>query len=511
MVLTKLNKILATILLLNFCLLIPVFYNVNGVTDPFSFWHMAYLKSVLFSDHLIPNNVYNPSYLMGSMMIMADLIKIIAIDPTIFQFLPINGIALIFAYIYLCKKFSNSIIAIFLTTILMLNTTTPTEFITTWPHAYGYLLFIFFISVYLDLVQYEKIHSILLLIILYISISFMSYTAEIWSICFALFINLCIFLFSKPSKKSIKLRPHLFLVFLVITLGFNKAFYSTYLPHGRFLDSLIESSNNFLFYGNLFHPIEIGEYIYRAEPNNLLSITTYGYISFIVFIVLICISLQAKNVFNNYQDFDKVVSFQLALLFITIADMIGYAMRGILTFRYIYFIFPLLLLISLNLTDIYIFKKYKLIILAILVAFIVSHTMLSWQDERTISSSPNQYMYLENSADWIINHSINKLILTDLLTGNKFLLQSVSKGTYLERTFWDAKTYGLIVEATNNGDNRLRNLPPYVVININIKKIYSLEWGVFKPFKNYIYKINSNKLIDKIYDDSKILIYDTTK
>ncbi len=510
------NNILIYFSFFLICLSFPLFFSINGVTDPFSFWHTAFVHKFLSEAHFpIEDVVYSPKYIPGAISMLLLISKVTAISPKELQFFPVVGLILPVVYYAMCKKFSDYTPYIFIITLIMLNIPTPMTFFTTWPHAFGFLLYLCFIHLLYKVMEHKSPEGVILLFISFFSVHFYSYTAEMWILsffsCIILLISI-VFLISKNELVRKKLLLNLLLSFLVIFFEFNKIFYEAYLPRGRFVSTVVESSKVFFYnYDTFFSLGESSNYAYHTEPNLLLSLSGILYLALTLIVICAGIAyslyllLKSKDPLNFFISPKVETYFKYSLLFAGISDLAVYAARGVITLRYVYFIFPLVVLISLK--ELPLKKKNQVGILLVLLLLVSSHTALSWQGNKI--SNPTLYKDYEASANWFLENSVQNKALIDLVTGNKYLLESVVRGTYFEKCLITSEHYEMIVNSDNSLMSDLSNYSPYLIINTELKKINSVQWDTYEPFSNYLKDINSNENINKVYNDNKMWIFVT--
>jgi len=510
----RFNKFLIFVLFIILSFFLPIFYSTKGVTDPFSFWHTAYIQKFINTSHFpLEDSLYSPKYIPGAMSMLIIFAKVTGIEPKSLQFIPIVGLMLPITYYSLCKKFTAKEIYIFIVTLMMLNIPSPMEFLTTWPHAFGYYLYLVFLLAYCDIFKTRTVEKLIIIMLVFLGIHFYSYTAESWALSFLIVINIVLLVLSFLNKNyRTKVRINLLVLFLVVFLGFNKIFYEAYLPQGRYINTMIESHRLFFYnYGKLFSLPETDKYIYRAEPNLILSLLGFIYVSSLITIILLVGFIVFRNIIKNKRFVETVKNlsefsfFKIAIVTVGVIDIIIYAAAGVVNLRYIYFLFPLLVLISLNQLNIK--NLFKLNILLILLFVITSHTFLSWQSDKFIFNN-SKYRDMEPSAYWFFENTLEKKAIIDLRTGNKYLLESLFKNTNFERSFINADGYQLLVEGTHSNSN-LRNIAPYVVINKRLNRIQTLKWGNFEPIYKYSTQINENVNLRRIYEDDFIWIFKT--
>ena len=117
---------------------------------------------------------------------------------------------------------------------------------------------------------------------------------------------------------------------------------------------------------------------------------------------------------------------------------------------------------------------------------------------------------MEPSAGWFLSNSATNHALTDLVTGNKYLLYDASKQIIFKKSLIGLDEYKLIVAPESNvTSKKLKDFSSYVIVNTKETSIKSMKWGYYNPFSKYINSINNNKHMNKIYGDKYIFIYHT--
>lgn len=521
--LSSLNRKLLFLLFILLSISIPFSYANQGVSDPFLFWHIAFVEEFLNEDHFpFEDKVYSPEYIPGAITMLLLIAKVSSIPPKILQFLPIMGLILPIILLALCKRVSSSMLLGCISVLIIMNIPEPTSFFFFWPHAFGFALYIPFILIYSIMVERKNVEYIILILILFISVHFYSYTVESWLIIFAISLNILIklpdILMGLNAKSSNKdLTAKLSIAFLIIFFGFNSIIYESYIPRGRYVSTLVESYQNFLFYNSLFFSNNIPHSkftYYRLEATPLLPITSFLYfiIMLLIFLwsfvfILNKLTKHEKGV-NISKRLLKSVAVKYALLIVGLGDIIIYGARGVIPWRYIYFIFPIIILFSLN--EIMLKRNIKMIILISLLILSVTHTGLIFKYNIFITD-PDKYSNLEPSALWFVQYSPEKEILSDLRTGNKYLLESVCKDSYVEKHIISSRDYELLVDNkySMEKNNYLYDISPFVIINTKLKLLQSLDWHNYEPFTIHLNDLNRNLNLHKIYDDNTVWILKT--
>jgi len=501
----RLNKILIIILSIIIISSIPIFYSVNSVTDAFSFWHMAFVQKFLYASHFpMFDQIYNANNIPGAISIVLILSKISQIPPSLLQFIPIVGVLLIGIYFITCREISNSIILSILATFLMINIPEPMTFFTIWPHAFGFFLFIVFTFLMVQYLKNFDIRWIILIILVYLAVHFYSYTVEAWLILFSVLISFIFFFYTRNLQISKKLFLNAFILFLIF-LGFNQIFYEGYLAKGRFLNTITESTE--LFFNDYLNlNIQNREYMYNSANNSFTTISGFLYISISSAIIIFFLIFLIKEHFWNSRKYDERNIFLFITLFlIAIFDILIYAAIGTFQLRTIYIFFPILLIIALPILTT---PKKTLLILSILSIIIFSHSLFSWTNEAYISNS-NQYEFLKASSNWFFTNAIEYDALSDLRTGDKFLLEGIENNKFYINNIINYNHYSFIVDTSPSltESKNLEKIARYLILNTYSNRIESLSWEYYKPFETFMPTINQNIFLNKIYSDPFISIF----
>lgn len=506
-------------IILSFIILIyflPIIYSRQGLTDQFLFEHIAYVRFFLDSSHFpLVSEVFSPKYVPGTFSFYLIFCKITNISPETFQYLPVVGLLLPIAYYAVCKKFTNSMIYSLVFTVFMIHMVPPTNFLTVWTHSWGYFLFLIVILLFTRIFINKSFSVIVSLLILFISIHFYSYTVEMWVIVFSISLNsLLVLMLYINRDESIRrtMSSNISLAFVIICLTFNKIYYDVYLAKGKFIDTFLGSLDTFC-YTLILHEksYKIGEFTYYGESHILMSLLGFICYFLITFLIIsvVCITILSficKNQrFKSIVKLDKSLYFKVSLLCVSIMDIFLYAMGGLLTTRTIVYILPIVALISLE--ELKIKAIYKQTFMLVLLIAVLSHTYFSLYYE-PLPVDYSKYAYIEPSVDWFSSHA-GKEALTDLRTGNKYVLDFASKKISFNRILINSTRYGMIVHSSSYNTNKLNYISNYIIINTKIDSVQSMEWGNLKPFSKYLYYIDRNINMHKIYNDDSIYVYNS--
>lgn len=521
---SSLNRSLLVLLIVLAATIVPVLYCIQGITDIFLFWHVAFVEKHINSTFIpLEDPLLNIKYFPGAILIILIISRVTGLAPGVIQFTPIIGMLLPIVYYSLARKFIHSGVIAAIIVLMMMNIPTPTTFFTIWPHAFGFLSYLIFTLACLHVVQDITLKRykgawVLLIMIVFFAIHFYSYTAESWAISLSIIYTLLVIttgLLFKYRVASLKTIGGLTAAFLIVLFAFNQIFFESYLPRGQFISTMLSSSEIFLNSNNLFFlSQEIGEYIYQPEPHPLLSLLTLLYLSLTVGIILLGVVISVRHLFlykqskSIHKKYEREIYWLYSLFMVGAIDMLIYAARGVITWRYIYFIFPLLAgsflgCITKN-------ERAKICILTIILCITLVHTGLSWQAEKFVFN-PSKYEDTEYSIGWFKANAASPEALIDLRTGNKYLLEFTKKNEEFQRRDVLSDHYKYIVdpEYSTNTNHHLSSIAPYIIMNMDLKKIESTEWQYFKPFYYYSSDINSNVNLQKVYSDSKIWILKT--
>jgi hypothetical protein len=449
------------------------------------------------------------SNLSGYAIMLLILEKITTIKLETLPFTVLLGPFFIVNYYILSKELTGSSInSLLLTLVVAFGFATP--YYSTWPHGWGFLLYLLFIFIYSKIIINKKMNYIILLIVVFAATNYYSYTAEVWMIFLSLLINIMILFFAYlKSENQLKnsMTKSIPLVCIVIFLSFNGVAYDAYLPNMN-LDAISDSINLFfaqLSIGNA--SIDPYKYVFQSPPLlSWINVTIMALFTFPVFITMI--SDLRKIVKATSLEFIKFLCLRWSIALISIVDAVIYATVGVLFFRYILFIFPVLAIASLN---IIIPSKQKIITLFLTIVVILTVISFSWSWSLDVkNTSTSSYSEFNYGAKWLYANSVNKKIISDHYTLSWYQIVFANIKNKLEGYYYSNDVFFHLVDPTYTkyGDKYFQNY--YVIINQKFgdHKTWAGGWNDFKPINNYDENIRNNVNLHKVYSDGYVSILD---
>ena len=147
----------------------------------------------------------------------------------------------------------------------------------------------------------------------------------------------------KPHDYSKVVSPYgLALLTIVIMLGFNRMVYYSYLPNTRIeFEATATSVSTFL--QKYLHPYEQFAYYYTV-PQIYSLINILLVVLILTPIVVGIVRILYKTLIKKYymsNHFSSLFCIQVAIMSVLFVDLMIYSIAGVLTFRYILFMFPI--------------------------------------------------------------------------------------------------------------------------------------------------------------------------
>lgn len=506
---SQINEVLVITLVFLVSFFPMVLYSKFGLHDPFLNNHIAYLVRVS-NDTNIDFSSGILRYIPGYGIMLISLSKICGISLEIIEFLPLCGPIFIFSSYALAKRLLSSPITASLFTILVVYGY-ALPYYSVWPHGFGFFLYLLFILIYFLIFDGKnKVILISLLTIIFIAIHLYSYTAEIWVIPLLIFVYifLAILAFLKRERLNKHLNINILLSFIVIMLTFNKLFYDSLSILN--ITMLTESFQLFIGHWGGFLGLNVGneKYIYKSLASPILSWVNFSYLVCLIIPVISYVILFVKDIFQkNVSKLTNLNCLGMAMALVLITDISAYALSGVLFLRYIFFIYPLLVLIALKQASIR--NSIKTIFLLSLLILCITSFCLNYSLDLSITSS-SKYDEFEPSANWYFEKVFPyNLPLTDHYTGGRYDIVAAHRDESFMQFFYNQNIYEYLVDneyiSKENAFFENRN----VIINKKFgdKKTWSGGWHDFEPLKNYFEEINTNINIKKIYDDGIVWIF----
>ncbi len=499
---TNLEKIISVSLILAI-IVHMTFLSLNSYIDPFLNDQIAYITLNISNPHFSFFEGYlNNLPAFSSFIFM--LSQVTGISPSHLRFIPILGpIFILVLYMFGNVIFKRPIYSACITYIMYMSFSGP--YYSIWPHGFGFMLFIPFIFVFYRVMDKKKWEYIILALLIFVSLHFYSYTAELWAIPFVIFLNVYIYLTAKDKNKY--LTTSIATSFIVILLASNELIYQNLskLGSNSLFDSIQLFSYKFLHANNQFAE----QFVYQSISPKALSSLNLMYIILIAspIAILIMIKLyQFIKIRKIRYVFKKEDAFWFALIVTAIFPIIAYSFMGVILMGYIMFIYPLIAFFFVNkhLKKSYLKYSYLFLLIFLITSIVSWNWAVGTSFGGSIISSNDNFKEFEPSANWFLKNRDDNIFISDHYTGGIFAVIGANNEIPIIKSqdyeyYYPPSYEGLV--SSNSSNNALKN--NYVVINDKYidKKVWAGGWGDFQPLYYHTNNINSNKNINKIYND----------
>lgn len=512
LIISKLNKYLAYILLCIVILFPSVLFSKLQITDEFLYQVAGFVKYQSESTFLFDSGYYGTNalqkFLPGYPILIAMLSKVTGVVADRLMFLPLGSVILAVCIFSIAKKIFDSAGVAFFCALYSSYELSLLNHYNIFAYSWNYPLYILFVSILIDLYSNKKWQSILLLFILFFGAFLIHYNVPIWMMIALFILSLMSYIKTKCSTHEYYNQYwYLLTSLLVIYVGYSKIFYNVWLPN--FKTSIIGDSTN-LFTNQISAQVlaqssSIEKYRILSQWDSHISSLRLLMIIIIITPILIGIIISMKSViFNNNFPIDSSL-FQLIIaigLVTATTDMAIYGSYIGINVKYLTFFLPIVSVIFLS--GMKFNKFYKNAFIIILLFVVMTTFVLTIQHyEKNPFSTTEQF---EPSKEWFYGSiDSSKTILADLGTFGIFIMVPPNY-TLVYPKFFTSYDYEYIVNASSIHKPNV----DYVIIDSK-SKIYKPIHGfsniLYEPFGNYLQEINGNSAISKIYDDSLVYIY----
>lgn len=519
----KLNKFLLYILFSIFIFLPLLLISSYKIIDPYNSVTLSVVEKSLSLGKISPIdsistfNPYDEGHI-GYEAIIMTLSLVTDMSPKFMEVLPIGGLIIAVIYFIFIKKLFNSSLLAALSSIFIVYdpSLSPSQYNF---FAYGMerpLLLIFFIMAIKILEKNRKVEYNFVMLLIYVGTFSIYWTTPVIMILFLFGTNLLILLqiiFDKQKKDlKTKLSNDMTIIFIIIYMGYSKVIYNEFLPavmHDRY-GTATDAINQLTMWIYSRNNETIGQYSVNTSGSQIqdwiliarylvMLIPVVAYILFKSYVLI-----KERTLDLNLDIYSYVM---WPLLFAGLMQTMIYAMRGHLSFRYLFlFLLPVSLISLIRLK----FEKFKLVLLMVLVLLVISGFIyLVDKDFPGLSKTSG----IENGAHFIFDKSdSNASILTDINTFGMYLIEGTLVPNNIDAiNLYNYTSYRAIVNGTNPVSDK-KSLD-YIVINKVMAKESTMisEWRKFQPLSKYFARIDNNTYINKIYDDDMSWIFSSEK
>jgi hypothetical protein len=176
--------------------------------------------------------------------------------------------------------------------------------------------------------------------------------------------------------------------------------------------------------------------------------------------------------------------------------MVGYAFYGHLSLRYITLMYPLALVLLFLRNEAKNMMRIVIVVLLIL-AFAQTgfYVLDNYNKPNTIATDSS------SASSWLIDHGgSSRKILADFQTSQEILLAFSASDQKFSQAYFDSDIYSSLVNGVN-----LQGKVSFIVMNFELVQLIGTGWDRYEPFEENIDRISENTMLDRIYDDSKMV------
>ncbi len=454
---------------------------------------------------------------IGYQTILLTVAKVCGVSPKYVQFLPVGGLLVPFLYFILFRKMlaSDGLAFLFAIYIAYEPMLSKGQFNV---HAYAWsrTLFLTFFILCIHILDKRTAGAILLLLFVFVGTFLIYWTTPVWMLTLWASISVIPILQTfvvkssrNPKEQSISLA----LVFVVIYLAFSKVLYQ-YIP--AVADAVYGGpEEGWAMFSWQIKNLIMGdsqgpgpyEYAGAAVTNQLL-----GWLLMLRYIVLFlphaiyALSyardvVKTRSLIPSGQTRDSLLLFGGVI--VVIVHSVSYALRGHMSLRPALFVLPITGILCLD--QLKLPRAVRLIFPLTLVLVAVSGFFLHYQETSSYD--------VESSAQWLLEHSEEATVLTDMNTAQKYLLEQVESGRRLTTMLYDPLAYQLFVEGEHllTEEERARYQWDYVVIDHSRldQPLVSGGWRLYEPLSIHLQDISDDDRMNVIYDEGRFLILQT--
>jgi len=374
-----------------------------------------------------------------------------------------------------------------------------------WPHSLGSLLFFSAILLFLKTLETNRYTPAvaLLIIVLELSVVFMSYNQSARFIIYLLIMLGFFFVCSKMNFFKNDFNTfltlglfRLFVLMILMQFGISKFIYDIFLPmvtsNTEFVNPLEKFSAS--YFGYSIDPSPLSQFLI-AYPRIIteMNLIRYG-------LYLISILLFLYVFYKQLTKQQEIPTREATLFFILVMgaslSLIRTIQLGALCVSSIY----ISGILSLN----YLWGVYPRLITLFLICLFISTSVVGYEanEHELNNKNINNYEYIVSVTDWVDVH-IMGLIKSDELSKNFLMLDSTLSTNNLSR-FDEGDlllSYGITSNVNKNN---------YFIINYNLNNIAVGSWTYLKSWRLTKHLVENNSHLSKIFDKHHLSIYQSS-
>ncbi len=493
----------------------------DGKIDDFVPKHIAKVQNILNYGNLSQGDDESiPGfYIFGSIIILLNGFTSEKLIYFPIQLIPYT--ILFFTVVY--RLSGNPIVSSLITLIDLYSGTTGTAKVYFWPHGLGYLLFFSILLIVLLLLKGNRLSKnlTLLAVIAGSSLVYLSYNLTALTIILYFLIMLIVGLITLTDYKYItkisinnqflkRLIP-LLAIMTIIEFGLSQFFYNIFIPSLKSVSEFdISATDKFtISYVNpdlaniSLSPIMMHYPLFIS----LISAIKYCILSFtiLIFIYLIAKKIIIRTPINHNDVF--LIAFILMMVIYSIPRFqIG---SSIITLLYLPGIFCLALLSQYS-------KELKIwTYLAIIVIIICTLSYyFVMENNNYMNSDQYQFESYKIPENWFNNVNMGYLAVSDELTKNFFILNSVTDNPDDISAIPKREKKNLNIKILSQEDALIITKfseeslnAKYFILNNRLNRMSLQNWRIIKSWNLSKERINSNKMINKIYSTPLLSVY----
>lgn len=482
----------------------------NGFIDDFIPKHIAIIHEISCQGFL---QDYAKDLIPGFYAIGAVIVELTGIPSIGLIFSPIQLVPYVLIMICFLNKFSkNYLLSIILAFVYFISGTIGTSKIFFWPHALGEIIFFSMCILSLKIMENPKKEastSHILLIICGLSLIYISYNLTLMYMLLLISLIIVSYLSKNIDESLMKFLFNFLVILVIMELGLSEFFYKGFLPTIKGIQNIEISGIDkfFLSYFERPAPETFLSDIYLVYPRVISIISIIKYV-FLIISIIIFIYVLYKSKKTGMLDLYNL--FTVSFLFMNLLFAVLRLYIGGIVITSIYF--PAILstcrLHFLN-------GIYRLWAILVIIILLITTPLYYYElSSGNLINNLGNYNYIEQSASWNLKYKNECATVSDELTKNFFIFFSVEKAPqYMKKTI-NYTSMNNEVKILYPDDvkhllqlSRDQSLTKYFIINYNLNSISLENWISVRSWKLSKYKIDSNNMVNKIYDTSNIAIY----
>lgn len=501
-----------------------LYLSANRVTDPFLYFDVAFVKSLVGQSRLVipetgPYASLEP--VVGREMLMIQYVNMMGISPEVLQFLPLGAILLAATFYTVAYRFLKSpLLAMLVTLYLAFNLSHSAALYSIFAYALALPIFLGLVLISTQVFEKRGVIEIFLMLVLYLGVHYIHYTIATWLITFLIGANAIIGLQHVLVSKWVTRPPspvyYLTTSFIIIFLAFNETVYDSYLPLFG-LNALDGAVQNFLSY------ISLSRFTVEDSPYQFVRPLSVGLISTVTLLIILIPTIIGimkdgwrlhtahQQSFLPYNDLPP----RGGIFTMGVIDSISYSIRGSISTKTFSIVFPLLSMIYVQQLN----KKWLTYGMAVLLLLTSIVKFGIFYSNSYVINNPNGNMepYIATaSAQWLDEYVYEDqyVITADLNLYGRLLLESVEDDKTPMLRGFDENMYAMLVSEQFPSLSQAKTSSGYTMNLIaldtsSIEPVLGFVWSRFQPLQMHLASIRNNPHVNTIYDNGDIWIVQT--